>query len=150
MTEEDSSLQITYDVASLVAEDFFGYTPSLPLAAVSLSLYFLAAMIVGFQVIKSKNKNARYMHIVAFTGLTEAGGYAALVYLIVKNGEVNIYGAYVAMQVLVILSPNFLQAADYSTVGKIVAFSNLPDFHRWLKPKWITIGFIISDIVALW
>ena len=150
MTESQSPPPITYDVASLNAEDFFGYTPSLAIAAVSLSLFFLAAVIVGFQVIKSKQKSARYMHLVTLTGLTEAGGYAALVYLIVKNNETNIYNAYVAMQVLVILSPNLLQAADYSTVGKIVAFSNLPDYHVWLKPKWITIGFIMADIMALW
>lgn len=149
MAEVASPPPITYNVADLTADDFFGYNPSLSLAATALALYFVAAVIVGIQVVTAKNKNGGYMHLVTLTGLTEAAGYAALVYLIQKSGQTNIYGAYVAMQVFVILSPNLLQAADYSTVGKIIAFSNLPDYHSWLKPKLITIGFITADILAL-
>lgn len=47
------------------------------------------------------------------TGLLEAGGYAALIYCIQQSGKSSIFNAYVAMQVLVVLSPNVIQAAMY-------------------------------------
>lgn len=47
------------------------------------------------------------------TGLLEAAGYAALIYAIEKSGKSSVFNAYVAMQVLVVLSPNVIQAAMY-------------------------------------
>jgi hypothetical protein len=51
------------------------------------------------------------------TGLLEASGYAALIYAIEKSGQSSIFNAYVAMQVLVVLSPNVIQAAMYWCAG---------------------------------
>ena len=51
----------------------------------------------------------------SFTGLVEAAGYAALIYCCLRSGSANIYGAYVAMQVCVVLSPNLLQVRRLSS-----------------------------------
>ena len=53
----------------------------------------------------------------SLTGLLEASGYAALIYAIEKSGQSSIFNAYVAMQVLVVLSPNVIQAAMYWCVA---------------------------------
>ena len=141
--------QITYDVSKLTAVDFFGYYPSLALAATSLGVFLLAAIILAFQIYRYGTKQLRYMHLVTVTGLTEAAGYISLIYLIQKSGATNIYGAYVAFQVFVVLSPNLLQAADYSTVGKIIDITNLSSHYRWLKPRYISVGFVLVDVAAL-
>lgn len=89
------------------------------------------------------------MWLVFITALTEAGGYASLVWLINHSGETNIYGSYVAMQVLVVLSPNLLQAANYSTVGQVVRVKGLHNKRKFLKPRFISTFFIIADVLAL-
>ena len=80
----------TYDVSTLTVDEFFGYTPSLALAYTAMALFVLAAIIVAGQVLY--HKNARYMWTVAVTGILEAGGYAAMVYITKKSGQTDIYG----------------------------------------------------------
>lgn len=66
---------LTYDVTSLTVQDFFGYTPSVALAATALGLYVSASILVAVFVFAYKR--SRYMHIVTLTGLMEAGELAA-------------------------------------------------------------------------
>ena len=145
----ESSPPIKYDVATLVSYDFFGYNPSLALAGTALALYLLAAVAVFFQNRLAKNPNAKYMVLITTTALIEAGGYAALVWLINNSGKGNIYGGYVVFQVLVILSPNLIQAADYVSVSKIIEYSNMSEAKRFLRPIYVSIGFIVADVIAL-
>lgn len=140
---------VHYDVANLTATEFFGYVPTMWPAATCLSLYLLAALLVGLSTHLARNRNGRHMHLVTLTGLTEAGGYAALVWIILHNGSQNLYPAYVAMQVLVVLSPNLLQAANYATVGKVSLSSGLHTMHAVLRPKIISLVFILADVLAL-
>jgi len=100
---------ISYDVTTLTAEDFYGYSPSTALAAIALALFLILGLIVAVQIFKSKNKNAIYMYTVTVCGFTEAAGYAALLWIISNSGEKNIYPAYVVSQVCIILSPNLQQ-----------------------------------------
>lgn len=68
----------------------------------------------------------------SLTGLLEASGYAALIYAIEKSGQSSIFNAYVAMQVLVVLSPNVIQAAMYWCAAP--AWLVLPvRFFGWLE-----------------
>jgi len=53
------------------------------------------------------------------------------------------------MQVLIVLSPNLLQAADYCTLGKILVRGNLSNKSRFLKPKVIASIFVSADVLAL-
>ncbi|GAB4814621.1 hypothetical protein N2152v2_001667 [Parachlorella kessleri] len=133
----------------LVITDFFDYSPSLALAAIALSLYTLAALVIGYQTHRSKRK---YLHTMAFTGLLEAGGYAALIAAIKLSGKSDIYGAYVTMQVLVVLSPNLIQATDYITasIGSLLASSpEITKGRRLLSRAGITAIFAGSDLLAL-
>ena len=145
MSESD----LNYDVDSLTVEDYFGYTPSIALAAVATALYFLAAVIVLLQMIISRNKNARYLVLMVLTGLTEFGGYVALIWMTKNSGSADIYNSYVAMQVLIVLSPNVIQAATYKTVGKISLVGQMAAKRVWLRPNVISWGFIGADLLAL-
>ena len=140
---------ITYDVASLTSEDFYGYWPSTALAAIALALFLIAALVVWLQIFKAKNTNASYMHLVTITGFVEAAGYTSMLWLIDYSGKTNIYGGYVASQVFLILSPNLLQAANYCTAGKISLLSGMSKEKRLLKPRVLASIFIILDVVAL-
>lgn len=140
---------ITYDVATLTSEDFYGYWPSTALAAIALSLYLIAAIIVAAQIFRAKNKNACYMHLVTITGLIEAAGYAAILWLVNNSGKTNIYGAYVVSQVFLVLSPNLLQAANYSTAGKVSLISGMSKQKRILKPRVLTSIFIGLDVLGM-
>lgn len=81
--------------------------------------------------------------------LHSAGGYAALLYAIFTSGKGNIYGAYVAMQVLIILAPNLLQATDYWTVSKVVYAGGLSDYTWLYRPRVLRSFFIMADLSAL-
>jgi hypothetical protein len=89
------------------------------------------------------------MHMVTITGLTEVAGYASILWLIDNSGKTNIYGAYVASQVFLVLSPNLLQAANYCTAGKISLLSGMSQEKRILKPRVLASVFIIVDVLAL-
>jgi hypothetical protein len=108
---------IQYDVSTLPAEAFFGYVPSLALAATAMGLFLLAGITVGAQsgVYNGRRGGspARYTYLLSFSGLCEACGYAAIVFCAQRSGEANIYGAYVASQVFIVLTPNLLQAVNY-------------------------------------
>ncbi|KAL4520966.1 hypothetical protein Ndes2437A_g04916 [Nannochloris sp. 'desiccata'] len=140
---------ITYDVASLVSEDFYGYWPSTALASIALALFLIAGLTVEFQIFKAKNRNARYMHLVGITGFIEAAGYVAILWLIDNSGKTNIYAPYVISQTFLILSPNLLQAANYATAGKISLLSGMSNEKRILKPRVLTSTFIGLDVFAL-
>lgn len=89
------------------------------------------------------------MFACSVTGLIEAAGYAAIVYLTVQSGKTDIYGAYVVSQVFIILSPNLLQGTDYWTVGKVLQLSGLAKNRKLLQKKAITGIFVTADLVAL-
>ena len=54
-----------------------------------------------------------------------------------------------ASQVFLVLSPNLLQAADYTTIARVIHFSGLTGKSKVLRPRTITYGFIAADVFAL-
>jgi hypothetical protein len=56
---------------------------------------------------------------------------------------------YVIVQVLVVLSPNLLQATDYWTLGRMLEGSGLSAGSRLLRPGFVKIVFVSADVLAL-
>lgn len=83
------------------------------------------------------------------TGLLEAGGYAAMIWSAKQSGKSNLYAAYVVNQVLVILSPNLLQATDYITLGKVLELTGISRLSRLLRQRTLAAIFIVADLVAM-
>jgi len=144
-----SSPPISYNVSSLEVQQYFGYYPSLALAGTATALFGTVTCIILAQILWLRNKNARYMFLVVITGMAEVGGYGALIFMILQSGDTSLYSAYVAMQCLIVLSPNILQAATYTTVGKISTVGKMDSKSKWLKPKMISWGFVLLDLVCL-
>lgn len=137
-----------YNVDDLTIEDFFDYSPSLALAWTALALYATAAALVA--LIIELNRRWRFMYLISITGLCEAGGYAALVYSIIKSGQTSVFSSYVAMQVLIILSPNLIQATQYWELGIILRYCPEVVHGRKMLRGWvITTCFVCADLVAL-
>ena len=59
---------LTYDVSTLVADDFFGYTPSVAPGAVALALFVVAAGAVGWAT-RRRRPISSYMHTVTCVGV---------------------------------------------------------------------------------
>eukprot|EP00889_Picochlorum_renovo_P003918 jgi/Picre1/30948/NNA_006307.t1 len=144
-----SNSTLEYDVDSLTVEQYFGYFPSLALAGTATGLYYAAALIVTAQLIYKRNRNAWFMLLVVLTALAEAGGYVAMIWMVKNSGQASLFSAYVAMQCLIVLSPNVLQAASYTTVGKISTIAKMHTKSKFLKPKAISWGFVGLDLFAL-
>ena len=53
------------------------------------------------------------------------------------------------VQVLIVLSPNLLQATDYWTLSKVLEGSGLSAERRVFRPSFIRWSFIVADLVAL-
>ena len=56
---------------------------------------------------------------------------------------------YVVVQVLVVLSPNLLQATDYWTLGRMLEGSGLSAESRLLRPTFVKLVFVSADVLAL-
>ncbi|EFN59060.1 hypothetical protein CHLNCDRAFT_137777 [Chlorella variabilis] len=137
-----------YDVNELTIYDFFEYWPTMGLAATALALYAVIALVVGLMT--EKRRSYRFVHLITVTCLCEAGGYAALVYAIDQSGKTSVFNAYVAMQVLIILAPNLIQAAMYWLAAWCWSFS--PDScggRKRLRGWVITTTFAGADLFAI-
>lgn len=144
-----SGESVSYNVSSLTVGQYFGYTPSKALAYTAAALYLAIAVVVTVQVVISRNGNARYCWLLVFTALAECGGYIALIWMIYATGTTSLYSAYVAMQCLIVLSPNILQAAVYRTVGQIARVGNISERGGCLSAKFISLFFIVIDVCCL-
>jgi hypothetical protein len=144
-----SHVSLTRICIGLQVEQYFGYFPSLALAGTATGLYYAAALIVTAQLIYKRNRNAWFMLLVVLTALAEAGGYVAMIWMVKNSGQASLFSAYVAMQCLIVLSPNVLQAASYTTVGKISTIAKMHTKSKFLKPKAISWGFVGLDLFAL-
>lgn len=102
-----------------------------------------------YQLLVHRNKNARYVWILVFSALAECGGYAALIWMIYATGTTSLYSGYVAMQALVVLTPNFIQAVVYRTVGQVSRVGNVSEKGGCLSAKFISYFFIAIDVACL-
>ena len=142
-----NTTNIKYDVATLTVDQFYDYQPSLPLACVALSVFALAG--VAMTVLTEKYRR-RFVHLISITALCEALGYASLIVSIERSGKGDIYPFYVMTQVLVVLAPNLIQAAEYWKVGIVLSHSpELTRGRKMLSGKFITTLFACSDLFAL-
>lgn len=137
-----------YDVHTLEVFAFYKYWPSLALAIVALSLFGLGGAVVGGMTLWRGVH--RFMHIITAVALLEMAGYACLVYSIVQSGKGDLFNAYVCTQVFIVLAPNLIQAALYSTLGAVLKLSPaLPRGRWWLRGWLITLLFVTSDIAGI-
>ena len=142
-----NSTNFTYDVKTLTVEQFYNYKPSLPLACVALSLFALAGVVM---TVLTERYRRRFVHLLSITALCEALGYASLIVSIERSGKGDIYPFYVMTQVLVVLAPNLIQAAEYWKVGIVLSHSpELTRGRKMLSGKIITTIFACSDLLAL-
>jgi len=123
---------------------YFHFWPSKALAIVGLSLFLFASLTVLAQTIRTR---AWYMIIVTIVGLMEMGGYACRISMFNKVQ----YGAYVAMQCLLIIPPSFLALVQYITLGKVVGLvqQRFPERKLLVKPKAVIWGFFVIELTAL-
>ncbi|KAL4443301.1 hypothetical protein ABPG75_011038 [Micractinium tetrahymenae] len=137
-----------YDVHTLDAFDFYTYWPSLALAIVAFSLFGLGGLVVGGMTLW--RRLYRFMHIVSLVALIEMAGYACLIYSIERSGKGDIFNAYVCTQVFIVMAPNLIQAALYSTLGAVLKLSPALTRGRWWLRGWlITLFFVTSDIAGI-
>jgi len=127
-------------------EIVFGYQPNKALCIAAIVIF--AVLCIGITIQNTRTK-AWYMFVVTVTALTEIGGYIARYFMAdIKPGR----NAFIAMDVLLILSPNALALVNYWTVGLIVQRvangGKIEGALSWVNPKTISGLFLTSDFIA--
>ena len=124
--------------------DYFNFYPSLALSIVGLVLFAIGALSVFAMTVRTRQW---YMVIASIVGLMEMGGFACRI----KMLNQAVYGAYVAMQCLLIIPPSFLALVQYITLAKVVSLVRMryPDRKLLVKPKLVIWGFFAMEITAL-
>lgn len=128
-----------YNVDSLSISQYFGYSPSLGLAWTAAGLFLAVAVCIAVQLLIQRNRNSRYVWILVMSALAECGGYIALLWMIYATGTTSLYSGYVAMQALIVLTPNFIQAVVYRTVGQVARVGNVSEKGGCLSAKFISL-----------
>ena len=134
-----TSADVRADVIS-----YFDFYPSLALSIVGLVLFTIAAFAVFAMTLKTKQW---YMVIASIVGLMEAGGYSARIAMLSRP----VFGAFVVMQCLLIISPSFLALVQYITLAKVINLVKMryPDRKLLVRPKLVIWGFFAMEITAL-
>ncbi len=104
---------------------------------------------LAVQLLIQRNRNSRYVWILVMCALAECGGYIALLWMIYATGTTSLYSGYVAMQALIVLTPNFIQAVVYRTVGQVARVGNVSEKGGCLSAKFISLFFIAIDVACL-
>ncbi len=134
-----TSADVRADVIS-----YFDFYPSLALCIVGLVLFTIAAFTVFAMTLKTRQW---YMVIASIVGILEAGGYASRIAMLSRP----VFGAYVTMQCLLIISPSFLALVQYITLAEVITLVKMryPDRKLLVKPKLVIWGFFAIEITAL-
>lgn len=124
--------------------DYFDFYPSKAMSIVALTLFAIAGLAVLAVTVKTRQW---YMCIAGIVGLMEMAGFACRIQMLHKT----VYGAYVAMQCLLIIPPSFLALVQYITLGKVIILvkQRYPERKMFLRPKWVIWGFFAMEIIAL-
>ncbi|KAJ2783874.1 hypothetical protein GGI15_002436 [Coemansia interrupta] len=124
------------------AEQYFTYTPVNVAPQVCACVFFIVAIISITQVIRARS--ARWLFILAGTAIAESAGYVFRA-ICISNASL---GLYIAMMLLLLVSPNALALYNYRIVGVIARQSAVADVRALMRPKFITRGFFISDVLS--
>ena len=95
--------------------NLYGYDPSIALNVISLILFVIGSVIVGYLNIKSRHW---YMMPVMIGGLIEAVGFAARTYS-GSDGNTGKVGPYIAATLPILVAPTILAISDYNIVGRM-------------------------------
>ncbi|WOO83636.1 Protein RTA1 [Vanrija pseudolonga] len=119
----------------------YGYVPSLPLNILAVVLYALCGIVFVINHILFKGW---YFLALTFGTFMMAAGIAMRV---VSYYRLQWNAGFIIMQVLVILSPCLLIAANYILLGRIAGHLDAQK-HMFIRPSRVSWVFVISDIVT--
>ncbi|EIW72485.1 hypothetical protein TREMEDRAFT_41775 [Tremella mesenterica DSM 1558] len=118
------------------------YIPSKTYNMIALELYFFVATLLAWRAWKWP---ARYMLCLVIGCFCQ--GIGLLLRVLLRINPHNI-GLFIVMDCFVVLSPCAFLAADYILLGKMVDYLEGGKHLRPLTLRWLSRGFIISDIVT--
>ncbi|WVR05980.1 hypothetical protein IAU60_003008 [Kwoniella sp. DSM 27419] len=118
------------------------YIPSIPANVAAAGLYLLVA--IGLTVQQFRYR-ARWFTVLTIGAYAEAVGLALRMAV---RQQPQTLGPYVAMNLVVVLSPCLFLAADYILLGHLVTYLDAAEHLRPLKPRLISRLFVASDIVT--
>ncbi|PWN50842.1 RTA1-domain-containing protein [Violaceomyces palustris] len=120
----------------------YGYQPVLSAPIVFLVIFCFLTLAHGFQAYRSRHQ--LWVLILPFACFAETVGHALRVYghFYPMNKD-----PYIAMQVILVLTPAFLAATHFTILGKISTM--FPPSFSMVKPSWILPGFAALDLTSL-
>ncbi|GAA5860590.1 hypothetical protein JCM1840_000309 [Sporobolomyces johnsonii] len=120
----------------------YGYLPSIVMASVFLTLFFLSMILHLVQLVKFRRY--WFMGSMVVGCALEAVGWSLRLY---GHKHVASRSPYIAELTLLVIAPTFFSAALYWALG--VIFALVAPTKSFLPTKWFKIVFISSDFAAL-
>jgi len=122
----------------------YPYHPSVVAEAIFLATFFVYGAIFTYQAIKYKKY---YILMMALFACAEGGGYIARLLFAEKYELKN---TYLSQIIILVLSPNIIQAYMYTATADLITWSNL-DPATWFKRHGphLPTYFILTDFLCL-
>ncbi|KAI8319177.1 RTA1 like protein [Martensiomyces pterosporus] len=117
------------------------FTDVLP--EVALAIYFVVGVILTVQTIRSRAQ--AWVYILVGTAFAESLGYVFRTICVRRTT----FGMYILMTLFLLLPPNTLALVNYKTVSKVISDSSAQPRQFWLKPKFVTWFFFLSDVFSI-
>ncbi|UZJ53515.1 hypothetical protein CBS101457_002835 [Exobasidium rhododendri] len=121
----------------------YGYRPSLPGNAIFCAVWAICAIVLAYQSIRY-----RRWWLLATLGLGsifECAGNGLRIY---GHFHTRVVNAYIAQEVILVLTPAFFAAAHFTILTKICQLSN-PSFISPIKPTCLIPFFVVLDVISL-
>ncbi|KAJ2796383.1 hypothetical protein H4R20_005548 [Coemansia guatemalensis] len=123
---------------------YFTYIPKDVYPEVAMSLFFIAAVILVWQIVHYRAQ--RWLYILPGTALAEAIGYAVRIVCIHQMS----FAAYVVMTLFLLVPVNALALANYKAVAVVIRERQGPkERFFFLRPRFVTWFYFSSDIFSI-
>ncbi|KAM7195855.1 RTA1 like domain containing protein [Rhypophila sp. PSN 637] len=126
------------------ADEFFAlyrYTPSLPLAAVSLACFSIITIWHGTRLFQ---KRAFYLTPFVIGGVFQSIGYAGRIW---SHYDLNSLPAFIIQSLLILLAPALFAASIYMILGRLI-HTLRADSYSLVPLKWLTKVFVTGDVIS--
>lgn len=122
---------------------YFRYHPNHTVAYVALPVFVLITIYLAVRIIRQRAPS--FMFKMIFFSTAECVGLALRIVCFKTNISL---AKFLPMNILLLIPPNIVTLVFYNIVSNVLVLSNTKSNKLYLKPRFITIFFIICTVVA--
>ncbi|KAL4767047.1 RTA1 like protein-domain-containing protein [Aspergillus nidulans var. acristatus] len=121
--------------------NIYGYSPSIPAAAIFIVLFGISTAYHFYQLIK-----ARALYFIPFVigGIFQIFGY---IFRILGHDNTDSVPLYALQTVLILLAPALYAASIYMVLGRLIVYL-AAEQHSLVRVNWMTKIFVTGDVIS--